>query len=371
MAMTYSRSTLLSMRYWWRNLRNIQPMLPNDWNVCKAIGILKTIRGKRGGVRCNQLSTLRSNQISVINPSRRQGNVTDLKYGKRQTFVNYDNLLNIRPCPTPTRHKLDCATDMHKRPHFVPSILLSNTMSLMSKIDEIAHTVDITNPDIAAFTETWLNDHVPDELINIKGNQLFRRDRVNRPHGGVCLYVKTSIQCTAVSDLYNADHEVLWVSLKPNCLPRGFSNVVVGVVYHPPDAHNMSIKDYLGSSLETMESKYPNSAIIMTGDFNKSLLPMIQSTTRTYQLKPMIDFPTRGVNTLDKIFTNISEYYSTPSSLSPFGLSDHVTVFVTAGTRDRSSKPKCKFIKTRDKRPSKKSMCWSISTPSALVCYVL
>ena len=167
----------------------------------------------------------------------------------------------------------------------------------------IGHTVDITNPDIAAFTETWLNDHVLDKLINIKGYQLFRRDQVNWPHGSVCLYVKTSIQRTAVSDLYNADHEVLWVSLKPNCLPRGFSNVVVGVVYHPPDAHNMSIKDYLGSSLETMESKYPNSAIIMTGDFNKSLLPMIQQIARAYQFKPMIDFPTRGVNTPDQSIT--------------------------------------------------------------------
>lgn len=80
-------------------------------------------------------------------------------------------------------------TDLYERSQFVPSILLSNTMSLMPKIDEIAHTIAIIKPDTAAFTETWLKEHVPGELVNINEYQLFRRDRANRPHGGVCLYI--------------------------------------------------------------------------------------------------------------------------------------------------------------------------------------
>ena len=67
----------------------------------------------------------------------------------------------------------------------------------------------------------------------------------------------------------------------------------------------------------------------------------------------MVDFPTRAENTLDQLFTNIPEYYSRPSSLPAFGLSDHLTVIMKAGTRDKSSKPKRKTIKSRDKRPSK------------------
>ena len=50
MAMRYSRSALLSMRNWWKKQpRNIKPMLPTDWNTCKAAGILKHTRRKRGG----------------------------------------------------------------------------------------------------------------------------------------------------------------------------------------------------------------------------------------------------------------------------------------------------------------------------------
>ena len=47
-----------------------------------------------------------------------------------------------------------------------------------------------SDADIALFTETWLSGCVPDSPINIKGYQLFRRDRVGWQHGGVCMYVK-------------------------------------------------------------------------------------------------------------------------------------------------------------------------------------
>ena len=81
--------------------------------------------------------------------------------------------------------------------HFVQSILLSNTMSLDPKIDEIAH-------ELAFFTETWLSSTVPDELININGYQILRRDRVGWQHGGVCLYVKSSIKCSILADHYRS-----------------------------------------------------------------------------------------------------------------------------------------------------------------------
>ena len=40
--------------------------------------------------------------------------------------------------------------------HFVPALLLLNTMSLAPKIDEIAYTIKQKNLDLALFTETGL-----------------------------------------------------------------------------------------------------------------------------------------------------------------------------------------------------------------------
>ena len=40
--------------------------------------------------------------------------------------------------------------------HFVSSILISNVMSLVPKVDELALVVGNHNPDIICITETWL-----------------------------------------------------------------------------------------------------------------------------------------------------------------------------------------------------------------------
>ena len=65
----------------------------------------------------------------------------------------------------------------------------------------------------------------------------------------------------------------------------------------------------------------------------------------------MIDFPTRGQNTLDQIYTNVQEYYKPPNRNSPFGLSDHITITAFPKSRDRST-VQSKKIKIRLKRRS-------------------
>ena len=101
------------------------------------------------------------------------------------------------------------------------------------------------------------------------------------------------------------------------------------------------MREYIQSSLEHIESSFPSSAVIIAGDLNKLDL---SSTVKVFQLKPVIDFPTRGANTLDQIHTNLSEYYSSPLSAPPFGLSDHLSIIMY--------KPHSRIIKVRDKRPS-------------------
>lgn len=91
------------------------------------------------------------------------------------------------------------------------------------------------------------------------------------------MYVKISIQCNVISDLYNEDEEVLWAVLRPARLPNGYTNIVIGVVSHlrpPLEVNYVAKKEYFISSLEKVESAYPNSAIRLTRDFNMTLKPM-------------------------------------------------------------------------------------------------
>ncbi len=62
------------------------------------------------------------------------------------------------------------------------------------------------------------------------------------------------------------------------------------------------MKDHLKSSLEIIETLYPNSGIILAGDFNQL---DFKSIAKLFNLKLAINFPTRGNNTLDQIFTNL------------------------------------------------------------------
>ena len=80
-----------------------------------------------------------------------------MKSTRNQVSANHWNLLNIQIDTffASSRQDLSAAnTSSPGRPHFVPSILLSNAMSLAPKIDENAYTLNHTNTSIAFFSET-------------------------------------------------------------------------------------------------------------------------------------------------------------------------------------------------------------------------
>ena len=132
-------------------------------------------------------------------------------------------------------------------------------MSLVPKMDELEHAIREYSADIAFITESWLKNSVPDEVIEIGGYRVFRRDRTEKEHGGVCIYTKSCYVANVISDIPNEDGcEVLWVKVNPRRLPRGFSALVLGVLYHPPSANKTTMLQYLQSSLELLEIKYPN-----------------------------------------------------------------------------------------------------------------
>jgi hypothetical protein len=72
--------------------------------------------------------------------------------------------------------------------------------------------------------------------------------------------------------------------------------------------------------------------IILVGDFNQ----MRDSIILSYPLKHIVTRPTRRNNILDKIYTNINQYYNEPSPLPPIGSSDENVVLLTAKTRMQS-----------------------------------
>ena len=194
---------------------------------------------------------------------------------------------------------------------YVPKIMVSNTMSLAPKIVEVEEFVARNKVSLAFITETWLKSTVMDSVVDIPGYSIIRKDRSSEEHGGMCLYIKDG--CFKYKQLNDisccADHEVLWVQLTPSRLPRGFSSIVAAVVYHPHWTllENNSMRDHLFQSLALFELKYPNSALIVAGDFNRL---DITSIKKHFRLKQIVKKPTRKNAILDLVLTNLHQLIS-------------------------------------------------------------
>ena len=164
------------------------------------------------------------------------------------------------------------------------------------------------------------------------------------------IYIKASYVANVIPDIPNENEcEVLWVKINPCRLPRGFSTLVAAALYHPPTANKTDMLEYLQSSTELLETRYPNCGLILAGDFNK--LP-IRHITHQFQLRQIVNFNTRGTSKLDLILTNLSNFYEEPLSTPPLGLSDHLTVVAFSKEQIRGNQSKETIINVRDKRPS-------------------
>ena len=75
------------------------------------------------------------------------------------------------------------------------TLLGHNVEGLLPHLGDLLNLLRRTTPDIIMLTETWLQEDVSDQVIDIKGYNLYRNDR-NAPitRGGVAIYCKTSLK---------------------------------------------------------------------------------------------------------------------------------------------------------------------------------
>ena len=147
-----------------------------------------------------------------------------------------------------------------------------------------------------------------------------RKDRQKKKAGGVACYIRNSVPYKRLQNLEDDTHEAVWINSRPRHLPRQFSCIAVGCIYHPPDADNTSMHDYLTNCIDHILRMHPSCGVILTGDFNQLRDLFLRSH---YGFKQMVEQPTRQQAILDKIWTNLSPVYDKPIVLSQLGTSDH------------------------------------------------
>ena len=211
-------------------------------------------------------------------------------------------------------------------------------------MDEVSEFILCHNTNLAFITETWLKDSLSDGVVQFPGFAVVRKDWKVIDHGGVCAYIQEgNCRYKQLKDLNCCeDHESLWLYLRPNRLLRGFSCIIVDVIYHPPKADGPVFRDHLFQSLALKEVCYPFNRLNIDGLLNH------------FRLKQIMKVMTRKKATLDLILTNMHEYYSPPQAYPPFRLSDHTVAVATATDGKRNINNK-KVTMRRDLRTSNKA----------------
>ena len=177
-------------------------------------------------------------------------------------------------------------------------------------MDELFHLLsfkrEFKDSSILCFTETWLDPLTPDAAVTPPGHTLLRADWSSEQSGkerggGICFLVnhRWCNDSTILSSSCSPELESLTVNCKPFYSPREFSSVVLLGVYIPPDANVTSAINKLTTRVLAAETTYPDSVIIILGDF----------------IHTNLNCSTRNNNTLDHCYTIFKDSYRATTRL--------------------------------------------------------
>ena len=207
-----------------------------------------------------------------------------------------------------------------------------NIVSLLKKIDEINFSMTNKFIDLIAFNETRLDPNITDNMISLDGYDVIRKDG-SRNGGGVCIYLRSSINYKIRKDLVPPELEAVCVEIiKPHSKP-----FLVTTVYRPPSSLPKFFDDF-EKLIKAIDNE--NKEMYILGDLNCNMLKTdkdaniptkkIKSLYELYQLTQMIDEATRVTlatsSLIDHIVTNKPEKIS-DSGVIHTGISDHSLVF--------------------------------------------
>ena len=238
-------------------------------------------------------------------------------------------------------------------------IIHVNTRSLSKNFDNLKILLASihTSPDVIGISESWLTDS-NSHKFKLDGYHSYHICRPYDAHGGVSLFVKTSIKSFLIDahSYANKDIEILTV-----CLPsdnNNKKNTIISCIYRPAGKHERvrSFTNKFSSLLN--DSTFTKSKVFLMGDWNINLLElsthnptqnflnMMQSQNYFPLISRATRFPElnqRGRPSLiDNIFTNFL-----PRAISGIlknKISDHLPVFVNAAHSDvEKIKIKIKF----------------------------
>ena len=205
-----------------------------------------------------------------------------------------------------------------------------NIASLPKHIEEIRVILAEKCLDILALNETRLNNNITNQDMFIHNYDLIRADR-SRTGGGVCLYIRNTINYFERKDLNRDNLEAVCIEVnKPSS-----ASFIVGTIYRPPGASVDSFAN-IEQLIKLIDDE--NKEFYMLGDLNANMFDVSNNATKNlnsiielYQLTQTISSPTRVTMTtstlLDVCLTPTPDKLVL-SKVVQIAISDHYMILV-------------------------------------------
>ena len=313
--MRYLRQELLALRYWWKILTTsgfqtarfsgshyeIKPLSEHLWKNLKQTGILKRLRGCRGGRPRNVISSSSATFLPHL-PSLDSSNSSIAVSTEQRIMHNVD--ANAESVTSPASKKY-------------VNFCLWNAQSIKNKTACFSDYLCEKKIDLAALTETWFNNF--DSAVRAEclpdGYKLFDIARKDQRGGGIALVYHNNFVIKVVD---SRPHYESFEAAELILTSSQTSRLRLSIIYRPPysSAHPVctgtfitEFSNYLESFVLCMEP------VVICGDFNihiddesdpysTALTDLLQSMA----LKQHVCIPTQHHgHTLDLIITRDSD----------------------------------------------------------------
>ncbi len=129
-------------------------------------------------------------------------------------------------------------------------IIHVNIRSLAPKIDLLRVWVDLHKPNIITLSETWLNNNISDNEINLTNYVLYRSERCSRGDG-VAIYVSSDLASELIIPTVAPLHfECIFVKITFHTNKC----IAIGSIYRPPSSPAESF-DCIVSTISSIPCK--------------------------------------------------------------------------------------------------------------------
>lgn len=200
-------------------------------------------------------------------------------------------------------------------------------------------------PQIIVITESWLNENIDSNLINIPDYSIFRCDRKNRPGGGVCVWVRIALIPKQIICNHNDNSFDIVTLYLQKC------QILVCSIYIPPNLganKHHDINNFLTETLDSFLITNVDSKLLIAGDFNDFDLTHLLTN---FNLENKVLSPTRGNACLDKILisSDLQSYFPNEAQiLDPISTSDHSTIFLQSISTYNKTYRNCRIMDLRE-----------------------